>query len=240
MWLGVCVCVWVCERERKREKRGVLVFTWHQERKWRRSWELQILHRCRNKEREEEKQEGGMRQENQRETNEWSVSAGSSTNCRNDSVFVGWASLDYKMCLPSSLTLKPVTQAFVCPDLLGPDLSQPPWLLSTVIMSLASCRRAQSRADSNFLGRQTIFITAWVMDTPQIFPQQTPGFLRDGGEDMGRWVWKQLIKGPMRRGSGEREIHPKLNDLMSGFRGSNIVKMYKQEPTVAPSPFHHI
>lgn len=124
----------------------------------------------------------------------------------------GKCTFDYEMCLPSAQYKSSDTGVCLSRALLVPAQSQPPWLLFTVTSSSSGRLPSQSGADSNFLGCQRAFITTTVMDTPQIFPQQTPDFLRDEKGDLGRWFSKQLMKAPMShltgcfiQGSGERK-----------------------------------
>lgn len=80
------------------------------------------------------------------------------------------------------LTIKLVTQAFVCAELCLFIL----WasLPSCYSHHLAGWLPSQTGADSSFPVNKSV-VTARVMDTAQIFPQLTRGFL---GEWEGPWV----------------------------------------------------
>lgn len=102
------------------------------------------------------------------------------------SVRVGWASAHLIMkCVYPPLPIKVVTQAFVCPERSACFRFQPASLVAIHSHCLHGWLPSQIGAGSNFLGRKKTFITAFVMDTPQIFPQQMQGFLMKGW-----WTWE--------------------------------------------------
>lgn len=102
------------------------------------------------------------------------------------SVRVGWASAHLIMkCVYPPPPIKVVTQAFVCPELSACFRSQPASPVAIHSHCLHGWLPSQIGAGSNFLGRKKTFITAFVMDTPQIFPQQMQGFLMKGW-----WTWE--------------------------------------------------
>lgn len=109
------------------------------------------------------------------------------TRSKNEPVRVGWASAHSIMkCVYPLLPIKAVTQAFCLSRALAvPALSQPPWMLFTVIIPLASC---PLRLELSWLFEE-FHNSFFVMDTPQIFPQQILG----GRTDVGRWLFFEAV-----------------------------------------------
>lgn len=99
------------------------------------------------------------------------------------SVCVGWATAHLIMkCVYPPLTTKVVTQAFVCPELCLFQLRATlPDCYSQWPHHFCAQLPSQTGADSQLSWlSEDLNITASVMDTPQIFPQLTPGVLSDG------------------------------------------------------------
>lgn len=125
---------------------------------------------------------------------------------------------DYEMCLPSAHYKSSDTgflfvQSFACSS---SEPTAPLAIQSDLTISLAGChpRLEQPRT---FLGGQKALITALVMDTLQIFPQQTVGFLRDGKRTWEDGFSKQVMKGP-------RTVLSEKNVLKNQFTRSSALE----------------
>lgn len=108
------------------------------------------------------------------------------------------AQCDYEICLPSASYKSSDTGFCLSRALPVPALSQtsPVAIQSDLIITLAGCPPGPEQTWT-FLAAKKTFITTSIMDTPQIFLQQTVRFLRDG-----KWTWEdglsvQLLKGQM-------------------------------------------